>query len=48
VLVTANGVTDRITYTGTGGVQIDRGNNGGAPDESYGTCVGLHACAGSP
>lgn len=46
ILVTANGVTDLITYSAAG-VQIDRGNNGGAPDESYGTCAGLHACGGS-
>ncbi|MFI5364735.1 MAG: proprotein convertase P-domain-containing protein, partial [Candidatus Binatia bacterium] len=47
---TQMGITDRVTYTAAGGVQIDLGNNGGAPDESYGSCLDptLYTCpAGS-
>ena len=45
---TQMGTTDRVTYTAAGGVQIDLGNNGGAPDKSYDSCLdsSLYMCPG--
>jgi subtilisin-like proprotein convertase family protein len=48
LLVSANAMTDRITYTASGGVQIDLGNNGGAPDETYASCLALGPCPAGP
>ena len=38
LLVSAKGVTDRIGFTGSGGVEIDLGNTGG-PDQTFTTCT---------
>lgn len=49
VLLVADSVaTDRLTYSATGGVDIDLGNNGGAADESYASCLALGACPAGP
>jgi hypothetical protein len=44
LLVTASGMTDRVTYTPAGGVLIDLGNNGGTPDQMFATCLDLDVC----
>jgi len=50
ILSTAGGTTDRITFTALGGVEIDLGNNGGIPDDSYASCTdpALRACPAGP
>ena len=39
LLISARGVTDRVSFTATGGVAIDLGNNGGAPDQTFQSCT---------
>ena len=38
VLVTSGNTTDLVSYTDTGGVQIDVGNDGG-PDQTFSSCL---------
>jgi hypothetical protein len=45
ILVTLTGNTDRVTYTATGGVDIDEGNNGGEPDQHFNSCLELSPCS---
>jgi CARDB protein len=50
ILVSALGTTDKITYTPSGGVEIDLGNNGGSPDQSFSSCLNsnLYVCPAGP
>jgi hypothetical protein len=45
VLTTASGTTDRVTYTPSG-IEIDLGDDGGPPDETYAGCAAANLCPG--
>jgi hypothetical protein len=44
ILVRGGGTITAVTFTSTGGVQIDEGNNGGTPDKTFDDCDDADVC----